>query len=1129
MAASRALILLGAAFTVLGIPHRHDWATQTPGEKCGYESCTKAKEGFLNVHIVPHTHDDVGWLKTVDQYYYGSRNNIQKAGVQYILDSVVKELWEDHKRRFIYVETAFFWKWWNLQSDVVKRKVHILVRQGRLQFVGGAWSMNDEAAAHYLSIIDQFTWGLKKLNDTFGSCGLPRVGWQIDPFGHSREFASLLAAMGYDGLFLGRIDYQDKYTRLRDKRMEMLWRGDDDLGKSSDIFTGVLYNTYSPPPGFCFDVLCSDEPIIDDPNSPMYNVDKRVAAFISRVQNMSESYFNNNILVTMGDDFNYQDAGMWFKNLDKLIKYTNLKAAKENLNVTLFYSTPNCYLKAVKDANPVLPTKQDDFFPYASDPNSYWTGYFSSRPTTKYFEREANDYLQMVKQLQVLTNLPEHNNAVLDELKSAMGVMQHHDAVTGTEKQHVTHDYERMLDQAVEDALIIARQAFNKVSQGDPLKSVLSYDRCRLNETSCPTSEKSKQFVVTVYNPLAYSVDEPIRIPVVDDDYAVYAPDGSEIKSQKVDISPEILNIPTRKSNATHEIVFIGKLKPLSVKSFYVKKTTKRNKRNSKKSNKKSENVNEYYADINDYWKNIKEKVEVDIRSLEKEEFDNINRVEKKIPDHPVAINEETKHVRDSIDLDVLKNKGESVNSDVEEFEKLLKEENKRIEGVRRSRNGLEKNLYPNLSEEEMRMLSDDPMIVQRYSDEETKDDKIKITVDETGKVSVKTPTKNISFYLTISYYPGFIGNNNVFSNRSSGAYIFRPNATKPVELKTISFTTRNGEIVTEFRKKYSENALSIIRSYDQLSYLDHIYVIGPIPVDDDIGKEYVSRCTTNIDKTLGFYTDSNGRQVIKRKLNKRPQWNLTLVEPIAGNYYPITNLIAIENDDVRMSITPDRSQGATSLNDGELEIMLHRRLLHDDAFGVDEALNEVANGVGLVVTGKQRIYIDYRPPKAKINLMAVQRHFHPIIFVSNAEHLDLDEWYKMMNCYSWLKEPMNGAHLLTLEPWGSNLLMRLENIIKTKESITVNIKNILNHINVKSIKETTLSANRWLDDVEKWEWRKEKAFLKSFNDDYDSNKDDIADDVISNESNADDGWNITLRPKEIRTFVVEYDYSNTI
>lgn len=50
--------------------------------------------------------------------------------------------------------------------------------------------MHDEAATHYIDMIDQTTLGHRYIKEQFNVT--PRIGWQIDPFGHSAVQAYLL-------------------------------------------------------------------------------------------------------------------------------------------------------------------------------------------------------------------------------------------------------------------------------------------------------------------------------------------------------------------------------------------------------------------------------------------------------------------------------------------------------------------------------------------------------------------------------------------------------------------------------------------------------------------------------------------------------------------------------------------------------------------------------------------------------------------------------------------------------------------------------------------------------------------------------------------------------------------------
>lgn len=145
----------------------------------------------------------------------------------------------------------------------MKNDVRTLVKEGRLEFANAGWSSHDEGCTHYEDIIDNMMVGHDFLLKEFGV--KPRIGWQVDTFGHSNTNPRLFAEMGFDAWFFARLDFQDKAKRMAEKSMQFLWRPSfNSLGKSAEILTHAMPDHYCWPSGFEVDERETDDPVVSD-------------------------------------------------------------------------------------------------------------------------------------------------------------------------------------------------------------------------------------------------------------------------------------------------------------------------------------------------------------------------------------------------------------------------------------------------------------------------------------------------------------------------------------------------------------------------------------------------------------------------------------------------------------------------------------------------------------------------------------------------------------------------------------------------------------------------------------------------------------------------------------------------
>lgn len=808
--------------------------------------------------------------------------------------------------------------------------------------------------------------------------------------------------MGFEAVYFAREDYQEQDQRQADGTLEHVWVGDDH--GTGDLFTGLLAKYYCTPGGMNWDLKTgSDDPVVTNAESDEYNVEQVVKMVEEKANVFAKSVVHNHVLFPMGCDFTYQNAHAAFKNMDKLIEVVNARSKVVNL----VYSTPSCYTKAVHESRKVFTSKTDDYFPYGEQDHCYWTGYFSSRPALKRYERFGNNHLQVCKQLTSLVpqaRQPDHEPAVT-KLREAVAILQHHDGVSGTEKQHVANDYARQISKGVEACHGVIDNIYQHLQAGKEQHVFCNY----LNISKCEvTEELTHPVVLTIYNPLAWAVNNhTIQLPVTfsgDPSAATFSVSngkGTAITSSLVAIMSPRRELSVRStSKATHVLTFQVDLPALG------------------------------YARLR------------------------VTRLTTKIDKQATLVTSSS-----------------------------IKDQATKLAGA-----GF--NLVVNSSGHLVSVVLDSG--------------------------------ETIRFEQQFGYYKA-----EYRGWPTSGAYTFVPTSNIPVVADIIGahlvhLADGSWELHQVFDKSKFNFLTQIVRVRPWSPLIEFDWVVGPLPIeDDDVGKEMITRFLTDLNTKGTFHTDANGRQMLKRVFNQRASYKLHVNERIAGNYYPLNSrmIISDEGKALLMTVFNDRAQGGTSPADGAAEMMIHRRLVHDDGFGADEALSEPGeDGKGLIVQGKHYVHFG-KPSEAVVvqRRFAQQVHQEPII--SFAVEKSPKPSTTTMDSWSGLTKPLpDNVHLLTLEPWNAadRYLLRLENIFEAAEhrqlgkAVVVNLRNMFKLFTIKSAEEVTLSANQAVGALDS-----KLVFNYTMPSDYKVTK-------LAKAPFDSHTLDVTLNPAQIRTFLVE-------
>ena len=200
------------------------------------------------------------------------------------------------------------------------------------------------------------------------------------------------------------------------------------------------------------------------------------------------------------------------------------------------------------------------------------------------------------------------------------------------------------------------------------------------------------------------------------------------------------------------------------------------------------------------------------------------------------------------------------------------------------------------------------------------------------------------------------------------------------------------------------------------------------------------------------------------------------------GNYYPVNAATWLADGTTALSIVNDRSQGGSSLHDGELELMVHRRLTMDDGRGVGEPLNETGlDGKGLIITGTHYVQVLPTAQIAAATRHVQQRVYAPLHWSLAPLSTSVSD-YLTTHTATWtaLQTPLPlSVELMSAYPdRNGTVLIRLAHNFgvldgaANAQPVTVDLSTLfVAALQVKGVQEVSLTANTTPDAIKRLKW----------------------------------------------------------